>query len=448
MSENNHKLLLGLIPVIFFGLLPITAVIFLFITPENNFLGGVFEGFWLTALLGGSFFLGLKVWEIFDVKFIVFKKRQWRKRPGKGRIFFKITYPPDVNPSLANMTSFLGSLHAFFPGVRTKADTYNFGKGYYDFSFDFFIRQQKVDIFMAIPEEKCNILNTAFSTYYPQISFTRCDDPYKNWPETWSFSKGLGKFKDLFGTDFKLDQSGPYPLADPDTLSNNPNPISKLLYSYMDNDPEALIIMQYLVRPYENSKEKDWTKVLEDKKKEVLKKNSMFVSKDEKGKSFEASSTNLITDTQREIFGQCDAKLNQAHYKSHLRLVAFYEKDKKYVGDLTESDFKVFQGDTSGYLQKLEKNHPSSTNVKFYKSAFEFLDSIIEPFMEKWYYEKEREYRKRVMYKSLIGRDLDAPTDSGEMLIDTRSLASILHFPDGKLLYNQGALSSKTFNLG
>jgi hypothetical protein len=384
----------------------------------SNFFYNLVIYIGISYVFGGFVIFGIKMWEFWDNKFVLFKRARWKSDPILRKVYYKVVVPPNFERTPAEMYYYFADMQNWINGKRTKFDVYAKGKWYYDWAFDIIIRRGKPEMYMSFPFKRLDFVMKVLKSHYPEIKLIETTDPYEKWPKNWESGKTkLGPYKNFHAWDYKLWNSGLYPLGNPSNLSGNP--LGSFLDTLCKFDPETMFVLQYVFRPFPNLKWEEWTKELEEVRKELLIHNTSFEVTDSKGDIKVGAQGDLVSERNKRIVEACESKLGEGHFRVHVRLMTFYPENKGYYGKIIEKIAKNF----------LMKAQETSTDRAFLESKWPMLDGIIGPFMNRFYFFKEQIYRGKIQYSSLADRDPDVAWDSMDMLIDSQSMATMFHWP-------------------
>jgi hypothetical protein len=404
--------------------------IVLFTRPEYNFFSLLWYSLALVYGTTGFFFLGLKFWEFWDFKFVIFKRGIWKSSPVMRKVCYKILPAKDSNYNVIDMYPAWNQIRTVLDHTRTKYEKYVLGKWYYDIAFDIIIRNGKPEFYIQFPLKFKDIVFAAFLNNFPGIRLLESEDPYKHWPKKWSPGQKIGPYKDFYATNIGLANSDMYPLRDPASYSAGETPLGNLISKFLELDPQTTIILQYVIRPFgTEGKMPKWEKELNAYKKEVFEKSgSLEVS--QKDSTANNLSGELITDVSRRTINAVENKFNESHFRTGFKIFVFYPQGKSYYIKNIEKIFKSYCGQTASDMQIMEKKWRTATNLSFQKLNEGLLDNVVGPIMDRFYYTKHSIYRKKVQYQGLLGRSLDVSWDSGQFFLDSQSISSWLHVPN------------------
>jgi hypothetical protein len=399
-------------------------------TPEGNFVNKLLYYLGVVYVGGGFFFVGIKLWELWDNKFIVLKRGQWKGTPVMRRVFYKVCIPEGFDRNPADMIGLFYDMRNLVGGTRTKHELYNLGKWYYDWAFDIIVRKGVPEMYMSFPFKRTDYVLKTFKARYPEIKLVQTEDPYARWPKKWEPGKtNLGPYEGFHAFDMGLASTGPHPLCDPAGLPCNA--LGELLQSFSDFDKNVMFVWQYVFRPFPtDSVEKGWIDELTKLKSDMLGRSTRFEFTDSEGKKQVGNAGDLVTDSQKKTIDEAEAKISDAHFRAHLKLMVFYPKGKAYYGAITEKMVKGFTGQTSGGSNIVVKDWFTSTDRFFLSTKEGLLDSILGPFMDRFYHAKEIVYRAKIQYDSLSARDPDISHDSTKFFLSVPSCAALFHFPN------------------
>jgi hypothetical protein len=419
---------IGFLFVNFFVLPAIVLSLVIFVIRYDNFINGLLFYLCIVYLAGGFVILTAKFWEFWDDQYILHMRAKWKSSPLMKNAFFKMVIPKDFARDPSDMYGLLSELWGLNSGLRGHYEIYSLGKWYYDFAFDIIIRQKKVEMYFCSAKKRQDIFLKAFHARYPEITMVECEDPYKHWPKDWVEGQGVPGYKTFQGWDYQLAAPDMYPLGDPAKLPGNP--MTELLETIQNYDPNSTVILQYNFRPYPNVHEDRWWKNLEKAKSEELAKSTFFEVKDiETGRMRTATTGDLVTQNQKDGFDAITTKINDGQIRSHLRLMIFHPEGKDWYGAIYHRFLKAYAGQISGSNQIISKNWFTSTDRFFIASDTPIFDNILGPILNKFYHPKEVEWRRKCLYSGLLSRDVDISQDSMQFMLSISSACSLFHLP-------------------
>jgi len=418
--------------VLFLVLPSLVLVLMLTYTLGQNFVSNLLFTLGLVYLTGGFVLLGIKMWELYDNKFILFKRGQWKSQPIMKRIFYKVCIPKGFNKKPEDLIGLYCDMRNLIGGLRTRHEMYNLGKWYYDWVFDIIIKGGKAEMYMSFNLKRKDFVLKTFKARFPEIKLVETYDPYEKWPKKWVIGKTkLGPFSDLHAFDFATANNGPFPICEPNDVFGNP--MGEFLEALCEFHPqETMTVLQYVFRPFPTDPfDEKWRKELAEFKKGMLERSVVFNMKDVDGSEKVGATGDLVTDTQKKIINDCENKLNQSHFRAHCKMMVFFPKGKSFLGTLAEKLFKAYAGQIGGDVNSIVKDWYTSTDRFFFKAEGSIIDDgFIGPFMDRFYHPKETAYRKVLQYESLPDRDPDVSHDSMTFVISINSACSLFHWPN------------------
>ena len=399
--------------------------------PGENFALNIFYYIGLVYVSGGFLILGLKLLEIYDYGFVIFKRRQWKADPLLKKVHYKVCIPKGFNKKPVDMMTFYYDMRNLVGGTRTKHEVYNLGKWYYDWVFDIIVRNGKLEIYMTFPFKRIDFIMKTFATKFPEIKLVQTKDPYEKWPTKWEPGKtNLAQYEAFHAFDFQMPKVlGPQNLKFAEDLGDA-NPITELLESFMKFDPNVMFVWQYVFRPFPlpKAKSESWYKELKQIKSEILGRSNTFTYKNPEGNMMTGMSGDLITDAIKRKINRMEQKLSEPFFRTHLKLMIFYPKGKKYYGPIVEKLAKAFAGQIYDGVT-IEKNWFSANDRLFLETNSGMFDSVLAPVMDRLYHAKENIYRAKVQFEELAGRDPDVSNDSMDFMISVPEVSSLWHWP-------------------
>lgn len=419
---------------LFFAFLPLLAILgLILIRPGDNFFARLLYNLGMVYVLGGFFWLTTKMWEWWNEAFIVYKRIKWKKGPLLQRVFYRVCVPKDFNRKMSDMTNMWKEIWLLNGGQRTKYEIYEEGKWYYDLSFEFIVRNGKTELYFTFPFKRTDFVMKVMNQNYPELKFVQCEDPFKSINSGWKPGERImGKYNNFHAFDFGLTATPIKSLELPDAYGKDGKPsnlLTQLLESFEAFDKECIMVLQYVVRPFEAVFMNEWLQLQEKAKAAEFGRSAAFVYTDPlTGKKTTATSGELVTAKQISTLEKSEKKFKEKHFRVRLKYMLFYPKGKAYYGPITEKFLKVYtQQSATG--QAFSKDWFTSTDRTFLESKFPFFDAVIGPIMNRIYHQKEVKYRAQCHVDGLLSRDPDVSHDSMEVMLSTLELATLLHWP-------------------
>lgn len=377
--------------------------------------------FWI-FLLGGFLSLGSKIWELADDSYVDNKIGGWLSE--QEYVFLRVFPPKENIKSLSEMENFFTNLGAAFSSSKRK-DLYLKGKWYQEFVFEFHSMGGQVGIFVRMNRDWVPIFRTALESHYPGASVVEAPDPIANWPDDWPEVESYGG---IFGTEILPIGGDLFPLKSWKEFQKEQSalvlsdPMANLFVG-LENVPKgSYVILQFLLRPFEPSKEtpnkrEAWKSEYQDLRKELT--NNSETEIDDDGK------TVLLTDSERDLLNNVSKKISIENMKTKIRFAGFAGPNASpgsFFG-LAMSYFKQYATPRTA----LVPNGDVETGIKEEGGKMGYFGPWIGILTEKLYYEPEREFREREFYKAVKARSFGRGGDP--FYADVESLASLIHFP-------------------
>jgi hypothetical protein len=415
--------LMGVLPVIGFGVMVFTR-------PDGSFFSLLWYCLTVVYCMGGFFFLGIKIWEVWDWKFVIFKRGIWKGSPVMRKVFYKIIVPTGSDYNVIDMYPAWNQLRTILDHTRTKYEKYVLGKWYYDMAFDIMIRNGKPEMYMQFPLKYKDVVFAAFLNNFPGIQLVESEDPYKRWPRKWRPGSKLGPYTNFYATNYGLASSDLYPLRDPATYTDGETPLGNLIHKFLELDPQITVILQCVVRPFgEETKMPIWQQQLQDYKHETYERSGMGTDHDTDNNQ-QAVPNKLISQVSERIINSIESKFTESHFRVGFKLFVFYPPQRTYYIKNIDKIFKTYCGQIASDHQMLEKKWPTATDYTFRKINNGLFDNILGPILDRYYYTPRSVYRKTVQYDGLLGRSLDVSWDSQQFFLDAQSISTLFHVPN------------------
>jgi hypothetical protein len=366
----------------------------------------IFGGFWVF----GKTLLG---WQ--DERYLDKKIGAWSKKQEK--ITVQIIPPPVNERSMIEMESFFINLASIFSN-KSKKDIYIEGKTHEHYTFEVHSRGGQINLYATFNKNHLPIFRGSLSAHYPTASVIETVDPFETWPKEWTGQ--VGPYTQMFGSDMVLFFSDLYPVKSWTYFQRDDNtpisdPFSTLLTGLENIGAEDYVVLQFVLRPRSDQDEvKRWKEELKALRKEF--KTNANVDVDEKG------GVQLLTKNEQEILHSIETKIAKDTYQFKIRMIGL---------TATGGPARLI-GPIMAYLKQY------ATQNQFFKPDGDTKTSSSSdskdwgPFWDKFYWKREQEYRKSLIYESLIKRSLGS--GSKPKYIDVESLASLFHFPSTELI--------------
>ncbi|MEI6728704.1 MAG: hypothetical protein WCK98_03620 [bacterium] len=419
----------------FFALLPLlTIVALVLLRPGQNFFSRLLYNLGMVYVLGGFFWLTVKLWEFWNEAYVVYKRIKWKSGPLLQRVFYKVCIPKDFNRKVTEMTNLWKEIWLLNGGQRTKYEIYEEGKWYYDMSFEFIVRNGETELYFTFPFKRTDFVMKVMTQNYPELKFIQCEDPFKSINPDWKPGERImGKYNNFHAFDFGLTSSPHKSLEVPEKLGTDPgkpsNLMTQLLQSFEAFDKECIFVLQYVIRPFETVFLKDWMEMQQKAKAEEFGRSASFVYTDSiTGKKVTATSGDLVTEKQKSTIEKSEKKFKEKHFRVRLKYMLFYPKGKAYYGAITEKFLKVYS-QQSATGQMFTKDWFTATDRTFLESKLPLMDAFIGPIMNRIYHEKEVQWRAQCHIGGLLSRDPDVSHDSMDTMLGALEMSTILHFP-------------------
>jgi hypothetical protein len=390
----------------------------------NMFFLELLSGIFWVVVLGGAFAYVSKIMEWREGRFLDNKIGGWMSKLDMMTIQI---FPPIENTrSLSEMENFFVNIATIFSG-KSKKDIYLDGKYYENYTFEIHSRGGQIGFFVHLNRNYLATLRSSLTAHYPGTGIIECPDPFQNWPKEWTGQ--MGQFKDMYGTDISMAASDLFPLKSwkdfqKGTEAPITDPITVLISSLEDIDPGDYIILQFVLRPYSaylpgEKAGKRW--------QEELKKLKSDFANNSQVETNEAGQVQMLTQLERDIINAAENKMTIDNYLGKIRVLILSDKPApvRLLGRVMNY-FKQF----TGKKQFLKPNGDTKSNASAEGDEFEawgFGGPEFAGWLDKIYWKREQEWRKRKMYKATVGRSLSK--GSKPQFYDVESLAAIYHFP-------------------
>ena len=441
----------------FFSVLPfvsllICGLLFTSLNPENGFLFRLFFHLNLAIAFGGFWIWWIKAWEQWDENFVIYLRQIYNSRPANKKVTVEINLPEELDYNPSNMVSFFFFFKNTFRSLDvTRANMYNYGKWHSNLSFDIIIHNKQTKIYATFPRKKYTQFLEGMVRLFPGVKIDIVEDPYKDWPSGWVEGQRVEGYSDLCGFNFGLKTQGFEPLFKASDLptKKGTSPLDNMLRSIRDSITDEKVITQFVFRANGNSLPyAQWQQQYADWRQELFDKYS---PKDANGKLDSHAFEALLPIDEKEINEATRWRTHQTLVQTSVKIVALCQKEQvNYMENMLEKIGRVYYGNTSPIGDPgMEKKDITATNQKFFRhnnGAPEFqgvydryifpptsfsivLDQFCEPIYNSMYYQKENLYRRKMLFKTLKGRDISAQWNGDKLLMDPINGAGIFQFP-------------------
>jgi hypothetical protein len=374
--------------------------------------------FWV-LIIAGLVALGVKGWEWYDDRLLDQRIGAWFSK--QDYITVQIFPPMENLRSMSEMENFFINLASVFTKKSPK-DMYIEGKFYENFTFEVHSRGGQVGFFLYLNRAYLPLVRSSLAAHYPGTGMLECPDPLGTWPREWTGQ--VGPYNQLYGTDLTLVASDVHPLKSwkffqQGTLTPISDPVVTLISAMENIESTDYAIVQFVLRPFSpdaDGRRKKWQEEIAKLKKEYA--ANTFVEMGEGGQ------IQVLTKQEQAIINACEVKAGSDNFKCKIKILLLSSKSApiRNLGPIM-SYFKQFGTDVQG----IKPDPVSKSNASAEGTEVKFIGPKVATWIDEIYWKNEQEYRKKKIYKSVLGRSLSA---GGEpKYIDVESLAAMFHFP-------------------
>ncbi len=384
----------------------------------------------LVGIFGGGLFVLLDKWnEWYDDRYTDKTIGGWLSK--QNNIVVQLFPPTENIRSMSEMENFFINMASIFTN-KSQKDIYVEGKWHENYSFEVHSRGGQVNFFVRLNENHLPLLRSALAAHYPTATVVKTQDPFENWPKEWEGQ--VGPYTDIAGSDINFGTGNDlHPLKSWKEFQRDDNtpvtdPFSTLITGLENIKPEDYVVMQYVLRPRRNDdKIEEWGAKLKELRKKFKDNANVEVT--------ETGGIQLLTKNEQNILNAAELRIGKDGYQFKFRAV-----------------FLTAAGGPNRLMSPIMSYFKQyTTDQQFVKPAGETKTSASAenrywgPWWDKVYWAKEQEFRKKMLYKSLIGRSMSGGSDAN--YIDVESLASVFHFPSTELI-DQSLASRVTTDYG
>ena len=459
-KNTSSNLDLGVLWIwqIFFGfVLPVMSSLFLwryfaFGDFGSGFIPQLFIHLCMVIIFGGFWVWWMLFWGCWDEMIIHIMHQKYWAIPANNDATVEIIMPDGFDYDPQSMISyFFYFKNSFRSHDVTRANIYRSGKWHSQLTFDFIIQDRKLKIYTTFPRKKYTQFVEGIIRLFPGLTVNLVEDPYQNYPKEWIEGNKIGSATEFAGYSFGLRSAGFHPIFKVTGLPKKPS------WSSTDNLLRALkesvnidetIVLQYsfMASPNELPNEK----YIKDYEKWRQKLYNRF-SPVRNGKQEGEVLTTMLPEKEKKKNEAYHWRANQTLVQTSIRIGAFCSRSRLgFMENILDKLGDVFSGDNArNGSQRPEKKHITATSQKYFRHfnrAPEFqylydryiypskdtetiLDQAAGPIYEKYYFGNENRWRKKVNYKSLIERDIEAPWDGFQFYSDPVGGAGMFQFP-------------------
>jgi hypothetical protein len=436
-----------------FGLTFVLGLVFTILLFGSSFSAGglpfskFFFWFFFTALMGGFMIFGLKMWENWDEKFTNIMKGKYYSLDRNKNICFELLIPEDHDYPGGNLVGFAFFFKNSFRSVNVdRSNLYMEGKWHSNLAFDFIIEKGKIRTFMRFPKKKYSQMVEGFTRFFPDVRFTPCEDPYKNYPE-WSENMVIDGYDSHCGFNFgfQVHAAEPLDVAPPTT---GRGPFDLMLRYLRDNLKNERTHVQYVFRSNKDCAH-DFPDVFAKHRQKIF---DRYAPKGVGGEDFSKGHPQglevMVPKSEIEFMqAYNDKALGHPKAQTSLKFFSLCKKnDLGFTENTLDKAARVFYGNTSLQDQGMEKKYITSTDQRYFHlnnyqpeaqpiyDCYWFphslpLEMFLEPLYETYYYPNENRYRRYTLYNTILKRDINASWNGDITLNSTVDFSVIFQIP-------------------
>ena len=432
-----------------FSLVTLTTFFFNLNWLDNVFLKLIFFLLLCYSCLGFWVF-GLKLNEYWEEAFIPYQRGKYMSKLPQKAITLRVKIPDNYKYNVNNLVGFFFFMgNSFKTTNATKQAQYNYGRWFSNITFDYIIHRGDIKTYCTFPRKKYNEVIEMFKRFFPEVSLEVTEDPFKEYPKTWSEGTTVDGYDDFVGFNIGNGQSNMYPTEWGDSLNPENMPMDMMMRALRDTHPESKIFIQNIFRfnpgnaiggkPEIQAEFQKW-------RQDLLETYAPMNNGKLDSHAFETLLPHDITGSINRI----DTHIKFAYPVYTYRVMALcdHEQSEKVINTM-EKLVRIHGGSTEELaggnitIKFVTSTHQEYKNVKSDHPLYQLIydtfvfptwfgdqaEAIIAPWYEKFYYINENRFRRYINYKTMIKRDLNAPWNGDWNVTVAFSMAGFFQFP-------------------
>ncbi len=402
--------------------------------------------------LGGFWMFYAKIKEYYEEAFGPLQRSKYMAKPPQKPMTMKLGIPENFE---YDPTTFIGFFffmgNAFKTTNATKQAQYNYGRWFSNVTFDQIIHQGQINSYITFPTKKYNEVVEMFKRFFPMISLEVVDDPFKTWPKTWDSKKSLMGYDRVVGFNLGNANSSTFPLPDASDLNPKNMPMDMFMRALRDTFPDDIIVFQNIFRfnpgNWGGSQDSEYHKEFQKWRIDLLNQYAPDNGGRMDTHAFEA----FLPEWAHKSISKIAYHLSCMYPAYTFRIMALtkdakdellYQKLEKlsrvYGGNtFDDSDNQVdlmyltcthqeYKNNTKAGNRKFQPIYDTYVFPDWYGPQFE---AMMSPWYERYYYPNENRYRRQVIYKTTVKRDLNAPWNGDWNLTEGLGMSGFFQFP-------------------
>ena len=417
----------------------------------NPFIKIIFALFAVYSL-GGFWSFGVKIKEYYEEAFVPFQRGKYMSKPPQKPMTLRIVIPPKYEYNPATFISFFFFMgNAFKTTNATKQAQYNYGRWFSNVTFDQIVHQGRIDTYMTFPVKKYNEVIEMYKRFFPELTLEVCDDPFKEWPKTWDSQKGLFGYDRVVGFNLGNSNSSTFPLADAGDMNPKNMPMDMLMRAIRDTFPNDIFVFQNVFRfnpgNWGGSPDSEYHKEFEKWRLEMLAQYAPVANGRMDTHAFEAFLPQWVHESISKIafhltcmypsytyriMALCNDNQDEAVFQKLEKLCrvyganTFHDSDNQLTIQYLTCTNQEYKNEKTAGNRKFQPIYNTFVFPDWFGEQFE---AMIAPYYEKFYYPNENRYRRNVIYKTVIKRDLNAPWNGDWNLTEALGISGFFQFP-------------------
>ena len=408
----------------FFGLINLYQSSVFVMTTWNKFL------FWFLSiyLFGGFGMLIVKGTEWWDESLIDIQNGKYFTSAKHLRQTVELILPD--NPQNIDYSSLFVALNSAFRTTNaTKENDMNMGKKSLSLFFDFVADNGQIRVYATLATSKIAPLEDAFRRFAPQIQLAKCEVDPVAWLKK-DFKSGKLDLDAVSGFGLSLTKSNMYPLGS--MIDNDPKPqksLQDLLKTIKSASQDKIIILQYGFIFTDSWAQKKYQGEFDKYIQNLTNQYNAPINGKPK------SVADLFPTSTMTEYNAIYKRLNSIWFMGAIRTLCYNKinHSQKTIED-------IFRPFAEGSKLPIAINYLTSTNQTYYKFTKlnrqpeadeiynvyvypeEYMENIMAPLYEKYYYPQESKLRRMTIVRSIFVRNPMQPWHTKFTFLDTSSI--------------------------
>lgn len=298
---------------------------------------------------------------------------------------FEIRIPREILRGAKAMDQFFAGLHSFRNSPGSFGEKYFDGEVTREFSFELLGTNGTAHFYFRTPRFLADAMKSLLYAQYNDIEIIEQEEDYLNMlPRTYDDLNKLGY--EIWGQEAHLENKPAYPLTTYEEFEDKGgeerllDPIAFFLETVNSMPPDETIMLQLIVRPWDEDWKKEGEQILRDMQEKLkVYQDGVFTGRQERE-----------TERDREVSKLIESKLDRDAYETTARYIHIAPK-KTFNPFFGYRGFFAFFNQLSSSVNAFQKNHRTWTKIDWF--IFPFI------FPNKRLYE-----RKKAIYSAFLRR--------------------------------------------